>query len=169
MRERLANIGDRQLATEIAMRVKPVLEELTRSLSPVHEALLAAECNPWGGETSLKRVALSEVMDKSAVWQAAMEQAALLVNATEITIEQALAVIEEIQLSQAATVAYETLADDGASAFGPLWLALDSGPSELRQVVAWIERSPELRLLAAGIEDPQSVLDQAQRRLSSAG
>lgn len=169
VRERLANIGDRQLATEIAMRVKPVLEELTRSLSPVHEALLAAECNPWGGETSLKRVALSEVMDKSAVWQAAMEQAALLVNATEITIEQALAVIEEIQLSQAATVAYETLADDGASAFGPLWLALDSGPSELRQVVAWIERSPELRLLAAGIEDPQSVLDQAQRRLSSAG
>ncbi|WJM85547.1 hypothetical protein QUF31_21685 [Dickeya chrysanthemi] len=41
VRERLADISDRVLATEIAKRVKPVLEELVRDLAPVHEALLS--------------------------------------------------------------------------------------------------------------------------------
>ena len=169
VRERLADIGDRQLATDIAKRVKPVLEELGRGLSPVHEALLAAELNPWGEETVLKRVVLSDLIDRSAVWQAAIEQTALLLNAGELAVEQALAVIEEVQIAQAATVAYDALAGDGASAFGPLWLALDSKSSELRQVVVWIERNPELRLLATRIEDPQPFLDQAERASSAAG
>ncbi|MXV07490.1 MULTISPECIES: DUF3320 domain-containing protein [unclassified Xanthomonas] len=169
VRERLVDIGDRVLATEIAKRVKPVLEELGRNLLPVHEALLAAERNPWGEETVLKRVALSDLTDKSALWLAASEQAAFLLGAEELTVEQALAVVGEIQQAQAATAAFEGLADDGASAFGPFWLALDSKPSELRLIVSWIEQNPELRPLAARISEPQPLLDQAERASSAAG
>lgn len=169
VRERLADISDRVLATEIAKRVKPVLEELVRDLAPVHEALLSAERNPWGEETVLKRVALSELEEKSALWQAASQQSALLANAQELTIEQALAVIEEIQLAQTAITAYDALAADGTSAFGPFWGALDSKAHELRQVASWIEHNPELRLLAVRIVDPESLLDRAEGCSSSAG
>ncbi|KQQ71626.1 DNA helicase [Xanthomonas sp. Leaf131] len=169
VRERLADIGDRVMATEIAKRVKPVLEELGRDLASIHEVLVSAERNPWGEETVLKRVALSELAEKSALWQAASEQSALLVSAKELAVEQALSVIDEIQLAQAATSAYDALAVDGDSAFGPFWLALDSKAHELRQVVSWIERNPELRLLAVRVEEPQLMLEQAERASFAAG
>lgn len=169
VRERLADIGDRVLATEIAKRVKPSLEELIRNLSPVHEALLAAERNPWGEETVLKRVALSDLSEKSALWQAASEQGALLLGADERSIEQSLAVIEQIQQAQAASAAFEDLANDGASAFGPFWLALDSRAGELRPIASWVEQNPALRPLAARISEPQLLLDQAARASSAAG
>lgn len=168
VRERLADIGDRVLATEIARRVKPSLEELGRNLSPVHEALLAAERNPWNGETVLKRVALSDLTEKSALWLAASEQAALLLGAEELPVDQALAVIGEIQQAQVAHAAYEAVAEDGAAAFGPFWLALEGKPSELRPIVSWIEENPELRPLVARISEPQPLLDQAERALSAA-
>jgi very-short-patch-repair endonuclease len=169
VRERLADIGDRVLATEIAKRVKPVLEELGRNLSPVHEALLVAERNPWDEETVLKRVALADLMDKSALWLAASEQAAFLLGAEELTVEQALAVIGEIQQAQVATAAFEGMVNDGASAFGAFWLALDSKAGELRPIVSWIEQNPELRPLAARISEPQPLLDRAERASSVAG
>ncbi|UAY76419.1 DUF3320 domain-containing protein [Pseudoxanthomonas sp. X-1] len=169
VRERLADIGDRVLATEIAKRVKPVLEELGRNLSPVHEALLAAERNPWGEETVLKRVALSDLTERSALWQGASEQSALLLSAEELTVEQALAAIGEIQQAQTAQAAYKAVAEDGVDAFGPFWLALDSKPGELRPIVSWIEQNPELRPLAARISEPQPLLDQAERASSAAG
>lgn len=168
VRERLADIGDRVLATEIAKRVKPSLEELSRNLSPVHEALLAAERNPWDEETVLKRVALSDLTGKSALWLAASEQAAFLLGADELPVDQALAVIEEIEHAQAAHAAYEAVADGGA-AFGPFWLSLESKPSELRPIVSWIEENSELRPLAARISEPQPLLDQAERASSAAG
>lgn len=168
VRERLADIGDRVLATEIAKRVKPSLEELSRNLSPVHEALLAAERNPWDEETVLKRVALSDLTGKSALWLAASEQAAFLLGADELPVDQALAVIEEIQHAQAAHAAYEAVADGGA-AFGPFWLSLEGKPSELRPIVSWIEENSELRPLAARISEPQPLLDQAERASSAAG
>ncbi|CAD0319838.1 DUF3320 domain-containing protein [Xanthomonas hortorum pv. cynarae] len=169
VRERLADIGDRVLATEIAKRVKPLLEQLARDLAPIHEALLSAERNPWGEETVLKRVALSELAEKSVRWQAASEQSALLVSAKELAVEQALEVIDEIKQAQAATNAYDALVADGDSAFGPFWLALASKAHELRQVVSWIERNPELRLLAVRIEEPQLLLEQAERASFAAG
>lgn len=168
VRERLADIGDRVLATEIAKRVKPSLEELSRNLSPVHEALLSAERNPWDEETLLKRVALSDLTGKSALWLAASEQAAFLFGAEVLPVDHALAVIEEIQQAQVAHAAYEAVADGGA-AFGPFWLSLESKPSELRQIVSWIEENSELRPLAARISEPQPLLDQAERALSAAG
>ncbi len=168
VRERLADIGDRVLATEIAKRVKPSLEELSRNLSPVHEALLSAERNPWDEETVLKRVALSDLTGKSALWLAASEQAAFLFGAEVLPVDHALAVIEEIQQAQVAHAAYEAVADGGA-AFGPFWLSLESKPSELRQIVSWIEENSELRPLAARISEPQPLLDQAERASSAAG
>lgn len=168
VRERLADIGDRVLATEIAKRVKPSLEELSRNLSPVHEALLSAERNPWDEETVLKRVALSDLTGKSALWLAASEQAAFLLGAEELPVDHALAVIQEIQQAQVAHAAYEAVADGGA-AFGPFWLSLESKPSELRQIVSWIEENSELRPLAARISEPQPLLDQAERASSAAG
>jgi len=167
VRERLADIGDRVLATEIAKRVKPSLEELSRNLSPVHEALLSAERNPWDEETVLKRVALSDLTGKSALWLAASEQAAFLFGAEVLPVDHALAVIEEIQQAQVAHAAYEAVADGGA-AFGPFWLSLESKPSELRQIVSWIEENSELRPLAARISEPQPLLDQAERASSAA-
>jgi len=169
VRERLADIGDRVLATDIAKRVKPLLDELVRNLSPVHEALLVAERNPWAEETVLKRVALSDLLAKSALWLAASEQTDLLLGAQELPVEGALAVIGEIQQAQAANAAFEGLANDGASAFGPFWLALDSKAGELRPIVSWMEQRPELRPLAARITEPQPLLDQAERASSGAG
>lgn len=169
VRERLADIDDRMLATEIAKRVKPSLERLTRDLSPIHDALLAAERNPWGDETVLKRVAVSDLTDKSALWLAASEQAGLLLGAEELPIERALAVIGEIQQAQAAHAAYEVVAEHGGAAFGPFWLGFESKPGELRPIVSWIEQNPELRPLAARISDPQSLLDEAERASSRAG
>jgi len=169
VRERLAEIGDRVLATEIAKRVKPFLEELSRNLSPVHEALLAAERNPWGEETVLKRVALSDLTVKSALCFAAFEQAAFLRGSEDLSVEQALAVIGEIQQAQAAHAAYEAMAEDGGVAFGSFWLALEGKPEELRKIVSWIEQNPELRSLAARISEPQLLLGQAERASSSAG
>lgn len=169
VRERLADIGDRVLATEIAKRVKPVLEELGRSLSPVHEALLAAERNPWGEETVLKRVLLADLTHRSARWLAASEQAAFLLGTEELTVEQALAVIGDVQQAQAAHARYEALAEDGSAAFGPYWLALESKPSELRPIVSWIEQNSELRHLAARISELQPLLDEAERASSAAG
>ncbi|KQR18028.1 MULTISPECIES: DUF3320 domain-containing protein [Xanthomonas] len=169
VRERLADIGDRVLATDIAKRVKPVLEELGRSLGPVHEALVAAERNPWGEETVLKRVALSELSEKSAHWLAASEQGVFLTNADELTVAQSLSVIEEIEQAQLANAAYQALADDGALSFGAFWNRLESKAPELRQVSAWVEKNPELRSLAARLEDPQPLLDQAERASFAGG
>lgn len=169
VRERLADIGDRVLASDIAKRVKPALEELVRNLSPIHEALLVAECNPWGEEIVLKRVELSDLMAESAPWLAASEQTDFLLGSEELSVEEGLSVIAEIQLAQAANAAFEGLANDGASAFGPFWLALDSVAGGLRPIVSWIEQNPELRPLAARIVDPHSWLDQAERASSAAG
>jgi len=169
VRERLADIEDRVLATEIAKRVKPVLEELNRNLSPVHEALLAAERNPWGEEIVLKRVALSDLTEKTALWQASSEQTEFFIGAEKLSVEQALSVIEKIQQAQAASAVYEAMADDGAAAFGPFWLMLDSKPEELCSIVSWIEKNPELRPVAARIDEPRPLLDYAERASLAAG
>lgn len=169
VRERLADIDDRVLATEIAKRVKPGLEELGSNLSPVHEALLAAERNPWGEETIFKRVPLSVIAEKAALWHSAHEQTGLLIGSEVLTIEQALNIIGQVQHAQQTMEALDAVALHGASAFGPFWKSLDSKAIELREAAAWMAENPELRQLACRIADPKPFLDQAEQASITGG
>lgn len=163
VRERLADIEDRVLATEIAKRVKPGLEELLRKFSPIHGVLVAAERNPWGEETLLERVPLSTISEKAAFWHSAHSQTCSLIGSEELTIEQALEVISHIQHAQKTREHFDAVVMQGQSAFGPFWQGLDSKTLELREIATWMLNNPDLRQLASKVVDPKSLLEQAER------
>lgn len=163
VRERLADIGDRVLATEIAKRVRPGLGQILKDLTPIHEALLAIERNPWGEEIILQRVPITVISAKSACWRSAHEQTALLTNSAELTVEQALNSIEKVQHAQQARNALATAALQGAPAFGPFWKGISSTASELRSIAKWMSENSDLRQLAAKLTAPQVLLTRAEQ------
>ncbi|PPT84080.1 DNA helicase [Xanthomonas arboricola pv. zantedeschiae] len=158
VRERLADIGDKVLATEIARRVKAMLEEISRQLSPIHEQFLTANRDPWAGEVVVKRVPLTLLAEKTTLWQDAYSQSLLLQGASEMTVEQALSTIDRIQEAQVARAAFEAIANEGQEAFGLLWQGLASKVGDLRGIAGWTLANIELRALAARTAEPEALL-----------
>src|SRR5690606_36564724 len=68
VREKLADVGDRQLASELAARIRPLLDDICQRLTPISEALVAAERFPWGEETVLRPVPLTMIREQTSAY-----------------------------------------------------------------------------------------------------
>lgn len=167
-RERLANISDPEQAALVAKRLRPALESLQRALSPVHDALVAHECSPWGGEVVLKRVPLSAIRTHTEPLKAAFEQIKTLRNGCALSLEDVGRAINAIREAQVALAALEDAEPAGQAAFGALWRGIDSAPAMLQIAVQWQDQNPELRALAARIADARTVLAAAEHSVGAA-
>ncbi|WP_242102074.1 DUF3320 domain-containing protein [Lysobacter sp. M2-1] len=153
VRERLADVADRQLASELAARVLPVLDEVKVRLTPISEALIAAERRPWGEETVLRRVPLTAAKAKTAIWRAALEKCRYLAKSDTLTIKGAAADILRLVQAQHALQLLATKSEQGESAFGLLWSGVGSDLVALDAATAWIHENEALRGLAARTPD----------------
>lgn len=153
VRERLAELADRQLAAELAKRTAPVLEELRTKLSPISEALVAADKRPWGEETVLRRVSLPAIQAKVSMWSPALSLSNLLANRMELTIASALADIDQVIEAQGAIARLTDQSDVGANAFGELWDGISTEVIPLHEATVWMYENAALRSLAAQTPD----------------
>ncbi|MEZ0472670.1 DUF3320 domain-containing protein [Luteimonas salinilitoris] len=162
VRERLADVADRSLATELAKRVRPLIDELKADLLPLSELLITAGHRPWGEETIAKRVPLTEVQTKAATWGAASGQCALLLGRAELDVQGALDHVSRITRAQKALRQFELSQSQGLGAFGPLWRGIDTDIKTVNATAAWMRENDDLRVLAATVENPENWRDEAK-------
>lgn len=165
VREQLADIGDRRLATELATRLRPRMEALQTQLLPVHEALLAAGVKLWGDETALPSVPLEVIHANTARYAAAMDDALHLTGLDELSIGGALGQIEKLREEQSARQRLLDVSASGEAAFGALWHGAESQTESLRAALAWMHAHAELRHLAATLPDAAASRREAADRL----
>lgn len=166
-RERLANIADPEQATQVAKRLRPALEALQRSLSPVHDALVANERSPWGAEVVLKRVPLLVIWSRTAPLKQAFEQVQSLHNANALSLANTAQVIELVRAAQAALATLRDADPTGYSAFGSLWQGIDGSLPTLRAAAQWQDQHSDLRELASRIQDAPAALTEAEHTRGS--
>lgn len=154
VREQLADLSDRRLAVELATHIRPILERVQKSLTPVHEALLAGEKKLWGEETSLVALPLSVVTKRLATFASSFDDVQHLADRNELTISQVAERLGLLEQDQAARKQLAEMAPTGRSAFGPLWLDIESDAAALSTALSWMHQNGELRDLAAAIRDP---------------
>lgn len=167
-RERLANISDPEQAAQVAKRLRPALEALQSALSPVHDALVAYERSPWGGEVVLKRVPLSVIRTHTEPLKAASEQIQTLRNAGALSLENVGRAIDAICEAQAALAALDDAELAGQVTFGALWRGIDSAPAALQAAVQWQNENLDLRALVARTTDSKAVLAAAEHSVGAA-
>lgn len=166
-RERLANIADPEQAVQLAKRLRPALEALQRGLTPVHEALVANERSPWGGEVVLKRVPLLVIWSRTAPLKQAFEQVQILRDANALSLAEAGQAIETVREAQTALATLGDAERTGQAAFGALWLGIESAPATLQGALQWQQKHPDLRELAARVDAPETVLTEAEHTAAS--
>lgn len=159
VRERLADITDRELAAELASRVRPLAQGIRERLMPLSEALVAGEKRPWGDETVLRRVSLDQLSARTDRWRKLLDDCAPLKERDALTVAAAIAAIGRITQAQGAMKALETASDTGEAAFGDLWLGLSTDRSAALEASQWMWSQGHLRHLAARTKDPQQLLD----------
>jgi very-short-patch-repair endonuclease len=163
VREKLADIADRQLASELAARIKPLLEEVRQRLTPISEALIASGQHPWGEETVLRRVPVARIREQTGAFAAAYAELAHLEQKDELSVDGALADVARIQQAQQALAALSAEGSRANAAFGELWRGAESDLAVLHTATGWMHENNALRGLAARLEDPQRALAQARR------
>ena len=162
-RERLADVGDRQLAHELAARVRSTLERVQTQLFPLSEAMAAERLAPWGDETVLRRVPLATLQSRIARWASALDQAAHLNDRDALTVERATLLIGRVVGAQAALRAFEQRAAEGVHAFGPWWNGLASDAGALRTATRWMRENDGLRVVASRTSNAEALLQDAER------
>lgn len=168
VREKLADVSDRSLATELAMRIRPMLEEVKERLLPMSEALIAADRNPWGEETIAKRVPLHDIAAQVTSWSAAFQQSERLLNRDELDVQGAVERILCVTQAQVALGDFELTQEPGIQAFGPMWRGIETDVVKVHAAAGWMHENHVLRELAATLEDPERCLDEGGR-LEQAG
>lgn len=161
VREQLADVSDRHLAVELASRVRPILERAQKSLAFVHEALLVGGKKLWGDETSLVNLPLADITKRIAPFATSFDDVQHLVDRDHLTVSQVAEHIDMLERDQAARKELDRKSPLGRSAFGPLWLDIDSDAAVLGSALSWMHMNGDLRGLAAGIQDPTSKRTQA--------
>jgi Protein of unknown function (DUF4011)/REase_MTES_1575/Protein of unknown function (DUF3320)/AAA domain len=161
VRERLADVGDRQLTHELAARVRPTLEGIQATLLPLSEAMVTARLAPWGEETVLRRVPLSTVQMRIARWAGALEQTTHLNGRAALNIEQATLLVGRVIDAQNAMRAFEQRETEGIRAFGRMWSGLSSDAPLLRLATRWMRENAGLRILASRTGDAKALENQA--------
>jgi len=168
VRERLADINDRELAAELASRVRPLAQSIRERLMPISEALVTGEKRPWGDETVLRRVPLDQLSIRCDHWRKLLDACAPLNQSHALTIIAVTEGISRVTRTQAAMAALEAVSDSGEAAFGNLWLGLSTDRDAAVTAIEWMRSQGQLRHLAARTKDPQQVLD-AGKALQRAG
>lgn len=163
VREKLAEVGDRQLASELAARIKPLLDDIRQRLVPISEALVAAERRPWGEETVLRRVPLTVIRDEISAYAQAHAQMALLEQSDTLLIEGALSDIALMEQAQEAISTLQSEEDRARVAFGELWRGADTDLELIHAATGWMHQNSRLRGLAARLENPASALAEGKR------
>lgn len=155
VRERLADVSDRALASELASRIRPMLEEIQARLLSISESLIAADRRPWGEETITRRVPLPAVLKQLASWGAAYQQCALLLKRDALDVQSALDRISQITNAQLALVEFDHVQERGVQAFGPIWRGVETDVVAAHTTAAWMHENFALRTLAAQVKDPE--------------
>lgn len=166
VRERLADIGDRPMAAELAKRLKPILTGLKQDLMPIHDVMSSQGLQPWGEEMILGRVQLQVLEEKLAPWKAAFDRSHPLKNAGQLTVEAALKAIQHVEVAQRLLATLEQT--PGAHAFGHCWKGAATEVGSLRAVLTWMENHGDLRELAARVDDSQVLLIRSQKLIAEA-
>lgn len=161
VREQLASVSDRNLAAELAARVRPTLERAQSSLASLYEVLLAGDKRLWGDGASLSALPLSNITKRLAPFAQLFENLQHLVRQGELTALEAGERIELLEQDQVARKKINDVAPIGRSAFGPLWMDLKSDAASLAAALSWMQGSGDLRGLAAAIHDPAAKRSQA--------
>lgn len=156
VRQQLADVADRQLASELASRIGPVLERTQKSLTSVHDALLAGEKRLWEDETSLVAVTLSEITNRIAPFATSFDDVQHLADRDALTVSRLAERLDLLEQDQTARKQLCVKAPVGRSAFGPLWLGIDSDAMQLSSALSWMHKNGELRGLAAAVGDPSA-------------
>lgn len=163
VREKLAGVADRQLASELAARIRPLLDDIRQRLTPISEALIAVEFRPWGEETVLRRVPLALIKEQTSAFAKAYAQTELLHKRDTLSIEGALADIALIYQTQQALLALKGQEGEASEAFGPLWRGVDTDLTLVHAATVWMHENNGLRQLAARLEDPVRALADGKR------
>lgn len=163
VREKLAEVGDRQLASELAVRIRPLLEDIRQRLTPISEALVAAERRPWGEETVLRRVPLTTLKEQTGAFAQAHAQAGLLNNRDTLSVEGALSDVALIERTQQAREILNGQQGNASAAFGPLWRGVDTELTAVHAATAWMHENNALRALAARLADSARSLAEGKR------
>lgn len=153
VREQLADIADKRLAVELASRARPILEHAHKSLALVHEALLAGKKGLWDDGTSLVAVPLSSITERIAPFSKSFDDVHCLADCDQLTISQVVERISLLEQDQAARKQLDDMAPLGRSAFGHLWIDIDSDAKALGSALSWMHKHGDLRGLAAAIQD----------------
>lgn len=162
-RERLADLADRELATEIGKRLQPTLNEIREVLSPIHESIVAAQKTPWGEETLVGRIPMNLLQDKAVFWKTAADQCQTLNGPHNRTIDTLLGGMATILQTQNAVKSLDRLESTARSAFGLLWHGIESDPRDLKQAIAWIGANPTLLGLASRTGNAPALLKGAEQ------
>jgi very-short-patch-repair endonuclease len=163
VREKLADVSDRQLASELAARISPLLDDVRQRLTPISEALIAAERRPWGEETVLRRVPLTQLREQTSASAKAYAQAALLAERDTLLVDGAIANIALIERTQQALAGLQGKNLQARAAFGDLWSDIDTDLALVHAAAGWMHEHPELHGLAARIDDPARALSEGMR------
>lgn len=161
VREQLADVSDRRLAVELASRIRPALERAQKSLTSVHEALLAGEKKLWADDTSLVALPLSDITKRIAPFASSFDDVQHLVDHDQLTVSQVAERMSLLEQEQSARKQLSVRAPVGRSAFGSLWLDIGSDVAALGSALSWMHKNGELRDLAAAIRDPAAKRTQA--------
>jgi very-short-patch-repair endonuclease len=159
VRERLADITDRELAAELAGRVLPLAQSIRERLMPLSERLVAGEKRPWGEETVLRRVPLHVIVARCDRWRRLQDACAPLNTWEGLSASSATQAISRIVRTQDALSALEDASAQGQALFGLSWKGLASDRDALVAATGWMQAHGALRHLAAKTLEPQRVLD----------
>lgn len=163
VREKLADVADRQLASELATRIKPLLNDIRQCLTPISEALVAAELRPWGEETVLRRVPLAAIREETSAYAKAHAQMSILERRQSISIDDALGDIAVIEQTQSAISNLQGEQARASVAFGELWRGTDTDLALVQSATVWMHENNALRHLAARLDDPARALVDGNR------
>jgi very-short-patch-repair endonuclease len=165
VREKLADVGDRQLASELAARIRPLLEDIRQRLTPISEALVAVERNLWDQETVLRRVPLTQLRDQTKACSGAYDQLSLLRRRDTLSVEASLTDLDLIEKAQTALSKLEENAGRSTQAFGTLWHGIRTDLASVQEAGRWMQENFALRHLAARVEDPMGELADGKKIL----
>ncbi|MGO4551235.1 DUF3320 domain-containing protein [Lysobacter sp. 2RAF19] len=168
VRERLADVADRELAAELGKRVGPLVDAIRSQLLPISEALIAADRRPWGEETILRRVRLDELRTRCAHWREVSNTCAMLAGPDRLTVAQATDAIARVRETKAALDALDQASPAGQAGLGLLWAEIDTDLSAVRTATRWMHDHGEVRAVAARNDDPKGALSKA-KELAVAG
>ncbi len=167
-RQRLADVGDRELAAEVGKRLRPVLSQAREEFRPINEGMVNAQKTQWGEETLAGRIPLSLIREKCAFWRTVSAPCAAFSEGMDQSVETLVQRVALIKQAQGAIAALDGFHDTARSVFGAIWHGIESEAEELKRAIAWVTANPDLCGLASKTPNPAAQLSAAEKAVTYA-